>query len=105
MREIMESKNKSTKYTDLQLAQMSKKFKIISEVSRLKILRTLFTGEKCVTDIINATGLLQANVSKQLRLLEDASIVTCRPHGLMRYYVISDPSIQSICNLMCEYIN
>ena len=95
-------RKKTANFTDDQLKMLAKRFKILSEVSRLKILRTLFQGEKCVTDIINATGLLQANVSKQLRILEGDGVVNCRPQGLLRYYSVSDPSVLIICTQLCE---
>jgi DNA-binding transcriptional ArsR family regulator len=98
----MERKKNHTNFTDEQLKVLAKRFKILSEVSRLKILRTLFHGEKCVTDIINATGLLQANVSKQLKILESDGVVNCRPQGLQRFYSVNDPVVQIICNEMCE---
>lgn len=88
--------------TNEQIAKLSAKFKILSEPSRLKILRALFDGEKCVTEIINNTGLMQANVSKQLKLLENEGIVTCRPNGLLRYYKIIDNTVMNICSQMCK---
>ncbi len=90
------------KFSDSDLKVMTEKFKMLSKHSRLKIIRALFDGEKNVTEIINETGLMQANVSKQLKLLQNAGIVQCRPEGLMRYYKISDPTIKNICAAICE---
>ena len=61
---------KNFKFTDADIKKMSDRFKILSEPSRLKILRALSSGEKNVTEIIEKTGLLQANVSKQLKIME-----------------------------------
>jgi len=44
-------------------------FKVLSEVSRIQVLCCLKLGDKNVTEIIKATGLGQANVSKQLKEL------------------------------------
>ncbi|MFW6232878.1 MAG: ArsR/SmtB family transcription factor, partial [Bacteroidota bacterium] len=96
---IMESAKKS--FTDEEIDLLAKKFKILSEPSRLKILRTLFQGEKCVTEIINSTGLLQANVSKQLRILEKEGILASRAAGLQRFYKLEDENILQICNAIC----
>lgn len=87
--------------TDSELEQVAQRFKILSEVSRLKILRSLFDGEKSVSEIIEKTGLLQANVSKQLRILQNHSILNCRPDGLMRYYKLTDFTVQKICHAVC----
>jgi len=91
-------------FTDADLGKMSERFKIMSEPSRLKILRTLFTGEKCVTDIIKQTQLLQANVSKQLKIMERNGVVNCRPQGLQRFYSIKEESILSVCNQICKTV-
>jgi DNA-binding transcriptional ArsR family regulator len=87
--------------SDIEVDELSKKFRLLSEPSRLKILRALFSGEKCVNEIIKETGLLQANVSKQLKALNDLNIVTCRSEGLQRYYRVIDPKILGICNTLC----
>ncbi len=92
-------------FTDEDIKVLSSVFKILSEVSRLKILRCLAEGEKCVTDIINATGLMQANVSKQLKIMQKAGIVECRPAGLQRFYRIINPFIIEICNTICKHKN
>lgn len=89
-------------FSDTELKIMSEKFKMLSKHSRLKIIRALFDGEKSVTEIVNETGLMQANVSKQLKLLQNSGMVECRPDGLMRYYRIADPTIKSICAAICQ---
>lgn len=89
-------------FSDLDIGVLAKRFKTLSEGSRLKIIRALYDGEKCVTDIINITGLLQANVSKQLKILENDGVVTCRPAGLQRFYKISDPIVFQICQEVCQ---
>lgn len=81
---------------------LAKRFKALSEGSRLKILRSLLEKEKCVTEIIEDTDLLQANVSKQLKMLNDEGIIECRPAGLQRFYKVVDPTIQQICNIVCK---
>lgn len=92
-------------FTDEELKRLSAVFKVLSEVSRLKILRCLLEGEKCVTEIINATGLMQANVSKQIKIMQEAGILECRPAGLQRFYRIVDPSIVKICEIVCKHRN
>ncbi len=93
---------RSKGFTDSELVTLARVFSVLSQTSRLKILRSLVEGEKCVTEIINATGLMQANVSKQIKILESAGIVGCRPAGLQRYYRIVDPSILEICEAICK---
>jgi DNA-binding transcriptional ArsR family regulator len=87
---------------DKDVLDLANKFKILSEYSRLKILRCLFGGEMCVKEIMSATNLLQANVSKQLKILYTNKIVECRPDGLQRYYRIIDDTIMQICKGVCK---
>ena len=77
-------------------------FKVLSEVSRIQVLCCLKLGDKNVTEIIKATGLGQANVSKHLKVLSQAGIVTRHPQGTSVFYSISDPIIFNLCELVCD---
>ncbi|XHU96727.1 MAG: helix-turn-helix transcriptional regulator [cyanobacterium endosymbiont of Rhopalodia gibba] len=79
-------------------------FKILSEVSRLQIVCTLKKGEKNVSEIIEITGLGQANVSKHLKLLTQAGIVTRTQQGVNVIYAIANPLVFSLCDLVCNSI-
>ena len=84
------------------LSPVADYFKVLSEVSRLQVLCCLKTGAKNVTEIIEATGLGQANVSKHLKVLMQAGMVTRHPEGINVYYQISDPVIFELCELVCD---
>lgn len=77
------------------------RFKVLSEPNRLKLLAALQEGERNVTQLVEATGATQANVSKHLSLLMEAGMVKRRKDGLNVYYEISDPMIFQLCDLMC----
>ncbi|MBE7384785.1 MAG: winged helix-turn-helix transcriptional regulator [Leptolyngbya sp. SIO1E4] len=76
---------------------LAERFKLLSEPSRLRILAILCKDERNVTEICTLTGLKQANVSKHLRLLRAADIVTCRRVGICRYYRITDKDLLALC--------
>ena len=84
------------------LAPVADYFKVLSEVSRLQVLCCLKAGAKNVTEIIEETGLGQANVSKHLKILAQAGIVTRQPRGVSVYYEITDPLIFELCELVCD---
>lgn len=86
------------------ISLITNQFKILSEESRLRILYALQNGEKTVSEIIEETGFLQANVSKQLKILLDADILSLRTEGKHHYYSISDTQILKICQIMCTTI-
>lgn len=81
---------------------VSKKFKLLSEPTRLKILISLQDGEKSVSQIIELTELQQANVSKNLKMLFEADFVTRRKEKNMVFYRISNPAIFQMCEIVCS---
>ncbi len=84
------------------LAQVADYFKVLSELSRLQVLCAIKGGPKNVTEIIEATGLGQANVSKHLKILAQAGIVKRQPQGVSVYYHLADPMIFDLCELVCQ---
>ena len=84
------------------LAYVADFFKVLSEVSRLQIVCCLKSGQKNVTQIMEATGLGQANVSKHLKLLAQAGIVTRTQVGVSVYYQIANPFLFELCDLVCD---
>ena len=87
------------------LSLMAGFFKVLSEASRLQIVCVLKLGPKNVTEIIEATGLGQANVSKHLKMLTQAGIVSRQPQGVSVYYQIADPSVFALCELVCDSLS
>lgn len=82
------------------LTQVADYFKVLSELSRLQVLCALKSGAKNVTEIIEETGLGQANVSKHLKILAQAGIVSRTPRGVSVYYEIAEPFIFELCELV-----
>ncbi len=87
------------------LAQVADYFKVLSEVSRLQVLCCLKSGSKNVGDIMAVTGLGQANVSKHLKILTQAGILSRKPLGVSVYYEIADPTIFKLCELACDRLS
>jgi DNA-binding transcriptional ArsR family regulator len=52
-----------------------------------------------------ATGLGQANVSKHLKILTQAGILSRKPSGVSVYYEIADPIIFELCELACDRLS
>lgn len=85
------------------LEMVSVKFKMLSEPTRLKILCSLKTGEKSVTEIIETTNLQQANVSKNLKMLLASDMVAKRKERNQVFYRILDASIFQMCEVVCNF--
>ena len=77
-------------------------FKVLSETSRLQILSSLRDGPMNASEISEATGLGQANLSKHLKMLSEAEILSRQPQGVAIYYEIQDPMIFELCELVCD---
>jgi DNA-binding transcriptional ArsR family regulator len=61
-------------------------FEAIAEPNRRRLLELLRTGERPAGDLVEATGLSQPGVSKHLKLLREAGLVSMRPDGQRRLY-------------------
>ncbi len=85
-------------------APVAEYFKVLSEISRLQIISCLKSGAMNVSEIGAVTGLGQANLSKHLKLLTQAGILSRQPQGVSVYYEVSDPLIFELCELVCDRI-
>ncbi|WP_052128181.1 ArsR/SmtB family transcription factor [Neosynechococcus sphagnicola] len=87
------------------LAPVADYFKVLSELSRLQVLCSLKSGSKNVTEIMEETGLGQANVSKHLKILAQAGILSRTPQGVSVYYEIAEPFIFDLCELVGDRLS
>lgn len=83
---------------------VAERFKALGEPARLQILQGLRGGERTVSELVEATGLGQANVSKHLQLLHSLGFVERRKEGLYVYYQLAGEDIFRMCDLMCGRI-
>ena len=79
-------------------------YKVFGDVTRIKILCTLFQSELCVCDLAEVTGMTQSAISHQLRVLKQMKLVKNRREGKIVYYSLADGHIQSILNQGMEHI-
>jgi DNA-binding transcriptional ArsR family regulator len=98
------SEYKKERLSEDALKMLAERFKVFSEPMRLKLIYSLMDGEKSVSELVQDTGGLQANVSKHLGMLLDAGVVGRRKQGLNAYYRITDESIYELCALACGSI-
>ncbi len=85
------------------LEHVAERFRVLGDVSRLSIISALIdVGEQNVGELAERLGAGQANVSKHLKVLHDAGIVTRRPDGTAAYYSVTDPSLMTLCSTVCD---
>ena len=80
--------------------QVAEYFSLLSEPMRLRLLNLLSSDEKCVQELVEATQTSQANVSKHLKVMWQAGILSRRSEGTCAYYRVEDEMIFELCNLV-----
>ena len=80
---------------------VARRFAVLAEPMRLRLIQALFEGERNVGDLVKAVEGTQANISRHLQTLVAAHILARRKDGLQVYYRISDPTIPKLCELVC----
>ena len=87
--------------SDEALLMIARRFAVLSEPLRLRLIHALFDGEKSVNTLVALTGGTQANVSRHLQTLTHAHVLGRRKAGLQVFYSIADPTIFKLCDLVC----
>lgn len=82
--------------------QVAEYFGLLSEPMRLRLLHLLRDEEKCVQELVEATQTSQANVSKHLKIMWQAGILSRRSEGTCAYYRVEDQMIFELCNRVCD---
>lgn len=82
--------------------QVAEYFSMLSEPMRLRLLHLLRDEEKCVQELVEATQTSQANVSKHLKVMWQAGILSRRSEGTCAYYRVEDQMIFDLCNRVCD---
>lgn len=80
---------------------IARRFRIVGEPMRIRLLDRLRDGEASVNELTDATGASQQNVSKHLGVLLEAGIVGRRRQGNHVYYWIADETIFDLCERVC----
>lgn len=93
---------KPVRLTKEALQIIADRFRVLGQPLRLQLLNELQFGERSVGQLVEATGSNQANVSKHLNLLANTRMLCRRKSGLNVYYVICDPIVFQLCELMCS---
>lgn len=91
----------SPRLTPQMIELVAERFRALAEPARLRIMQSLRSGEQTVGELVEATGLGTANVSKHLQILHAAGFVTRRKEGLYVYYGLAGPDVFRLCDIMC----
>ncbi|WP_414663540.1 ArsR/SmtB family transcription factor [Horticoccus sp. 23ND18S-11] len=92
---------KKAPLSEAALELVARRFAVLAEPMRLRLIQALFAGEMNVNALVEETGGTQANISRHLQTLTQAHILSRRKEGLQVYYAIADPTIFKLCELVC----
>ena len=80
---------------------VASRFRVLGEPMRIRLLDRLYDGPASVSELQEALGASQQNVSKHLGILHAANMVARTKDGNRTVYEISDDSLFALCELVC----
>jgi DNA-binding transcriptional ArsR family regulator len=80
---------------------IAQRFRCLAEPMRIALLDRLRDREATVSELTEATGASQQNVSKHLGVLLGAGIVSRTKRGTSSVYTIADQSVFELCEQVC----
>ena len=66
----------------------------LADDTRIGIVEALAAGERSVGDLVSLFDVSQPAISRHLRVLREAGVVTARPEGKQRWYRLSPSSLR-----------
>ena len=80
---------------------IAERFRVLGEPMRIRLLDALRDGPATVSELEQATGASQQNVSKHLGVLLRGGLVSRRKDGNFSLYAIADESVFELCEHVC----
>ncbi len=86
------------------LYELAETFRVLGDLTRVRILMALTRSELCVNDIARSLDLTDSAVSHQLRILRNSRLVKFRKEGKNVVYSISDEHVATIFREGLEHV-
>lgn len=87
--------------TDPLVEIVAERFRVLGEPMRIRLLNALREQPMTVSELREATGASQQNVSKHLGILHQAGMVGRAKEGTTTRYSITDESVFELCDIVC----
>src|SRR5450755_2234600 len=87
------------------LELVAARFRAMGEPLRLRMLQELEGGEQSVSALAESVESTQPNVSKHLKILQDAGLLKRRQQGTTVYYSIADAMVFELCEMICSRLH
>ena len=83
---------------------LAETFRVLGDLTRVRILMALVSSELCVRDLAEGLDLTDSAVSHQLRILRNSRLVKFRKDGKNALYSISDEHVTTIFREGLEHV-
>ena len=80
---------------------IARRFRLIGEPMRIRLLDRLRDGEATVGQLSEALSASQQNISKHLAVLADVGILGRRKEGNHVFYRVVDEGVFALCEAVC----
>jgi ArsR family transcriptional regulator len=95
---------KNKMWQESRFVKVSNFFKVLGDLTRLKIVYALDNNEMCVCDIANLLKTSKSNVSHQLAFLKENGLVKARKIGKEVMYTLDDEHVKMVFEIASEHI-
>ncbi len=90
-------------YAKVDIMAGTEVFEVVAEPTRRRILDLLLAGEQPVGDLVTDLAMSQPGVSRHLRVLRDAGLVTSRTDAQRRLYSINPGPLAELDAWLAPY--
>lgn len=78
-------------------------FQALADPRRREIVELLRGGDQAVSELVHALPIAQSGVSRHLRILRDAGLVTSRAEGQRRIYSLRPEPFEQLSDWLDQY--
>lgn len=79
-----------------------KVIKALSDVNRMKIIKTLTNGELCACKILKDFDITQPTLSHHMKVLSECGLVVSRKEGKWMHYMLNAQKIEQFQDFIAE---
>lgn len=78
-------------------------FEVLADPTRRRIVEALAGGERAVGELVAPAGVHQSGVSRHLRILSEAGLVSARAEGTRRLYALRPEPFRALDAWLAPY--
>ena len=86
------------------LERAARLFRAVADVSRLRVLEILASGEACVTQLADVLGVGISTVSQQLKVLWTERLINRRRSGKHIFYRLADRHVAGLVRSVLDHV-